>query len=226
MPRSRRSGSTVAACGESKREELNPSANLLRQTLLAASAALEPASARLAAAPGARPFQGLELVERLAGAQHDAGQRGLRPSDLEPRFGTDPLVDPAEQRSAAGEDDPPIADVGGELGRGAFERVLDGGDDPLDRSVKGVAELFRSELEPPEHPALQIAASDLAFELLCELPGRAGVELRLLGRLLPDQQPVGPLAVLGNRPVHLVAADLDRLRADDPAERDDADLGR
>ena len=46
------------------------------------------------------------------------------------------------------------------------------------------------------------------------------LELDLLGRLLADHQLVRVLAVVDDRVVHLVAADADRLRDDDPAERD------
>ena len=82
------------------------------------------------------PFQRLELVERLAGSKHDAGQWGLRASDLQTCFGADSSVDAAEECAAARKDDSPVADVGGKLGRGAFECVLHGSHDPLDRSVE------------------------------------------------------------------------------------------
>ena len=54
----------------------------------------------------------------------------------------------------------------------------------------------------------------------------ADLELDLLGRLLADQQLVLALDVVDDRLVHLVAADAQRLRDDDAAERDDGDLGR
>ena len=53
---------------------------------------------------------------------------------------------------------------------------------------------------------------------------RADLELDLLGRLLADQQLVLALDVIHDRLVELVAADADRLRDDDPAERDHRDL--
>ena len=55
---------------------------------------------------------------------------------------------------------------------------------------------------------------------------RADLELDLLGRLLADQELVVALDVVDDRLVHLVAADAEGLRDDDPAERDDGDLGR
>ena len=56
--------------------------------------------------------------------------------------------------------------------------------------------------------------------------GRADLELDLLGRLLADEELVLLLDVVDDRLVHLVAADAERLRDDDAAERDDRDLGR
>ena len=55
---------------------------------------------------------------------------------------------------------------------------------------------------------------------------RADLELDLLGGLLADQELVLALDVVDDRLVHLVAADAQRLRDDDPAERDHGDLGR
>ena len=58
------------------------------------------------------------------------------------------------------------------------------------------------------------------------MAGGADLELDLLGRLLADQELVLALDVVDDRLVHLVAADAQRLRDDDAAERDDGDLGR
>ena len=69
-----------------------------------------------------------------------------------------------------------------------------------------------------------VAAADLGRDLLRQRRRRAELELHLLGGLLADQQLVGVLAVVDDRVVHLVAADPDRLRDDDPAERDHGDL--
>ena len=69
-----------------------------------------------------------------------------------------------------------------------------------------------------------VAAADLGLDLLLHRVGRADLELDLLGRLLADQQLVLALDVVDDRLVELVAADADRLRDDDPAERDDRDL--
>ena len=71
-----------------------------------------------------------------------------------------------------------------------------------------------------------VAAADLGLHLLGQRVRGADLELDLLGRLLADEELVVLLDVVDDRLVHLVAADAQRLRDDDPAERDDGDLGR
>ena len=71
-----------------------------------------------------------------------------------------------------------------------------------------------------------VAAPDLGLHLFFHVPRRADLELDLLGGLLADEQLVVALDVVDDRLVHLVAADTQRLRDDDAAERDDGDLGR
>ena len=75
-------------------------------------------------------------------------------------------------------------------------------------------------------PADEVAAADLGLHLLVERERRADLELDLLRRLLPDHQLVLALDVVDDRLVELVAADPDRLRDDDAAERDHRNLAR
>ncbi len=69
--------------------------------------------------------QAVEVVERLAGADGDAGQRRLGAIDGHPRLLGDEIVEAADERASAGEQDPVAGDVGGQLGRGLLERVAD-----------------------------------------------------------------------------------------------------
>src|SRR5690349_9787351 len=73
---------------------------------------------------------------------------------------------------------------------------------------------------------LEKKKAHLRLHLLLHLVRGADLELDLLGRLLTDQQLVLALDVIDDRLVHLVAAHAQRLRDDDPAERDHRDLGR
>src|SRR5919204_477412 len=68
--------------------------------------------------------------------------------------------------------------------------------------------------------------ADLGLDLLLHRVGGPDLQLDLLGGLRPDQQLVLALGVVDDRLVELVAADPDRLRDHDAAERDDGDLAR
>ena len=75
-------------------------------------------------------------------------------------------------------------------------------------------------------PGQHVATPHLGLHLLGQPVARADLELDLLGRLLADEELVLLLDVVDDRVVHLVAADAERLRDDDAAERDHGDLGR
>jgi len=89
-----------------------------------------------------------------------------------------------------------------------------------------VSDLLRAEKHRLREPAQHVAAPHLGLHLFAHPVGRADLELDLLGRLLADEELVLLLDVAHDRVVHLVAADAQRLRDDDPAERDHRDLGR
>src|SRR6266550_644476 len=73
-------------------------------------------------------LQHLELLEALARAEHHGLQRRIGDPDRHAGLVPKPLVQPAEERAAAREDDAAIHDVGRELGGGSIERGLDGVD--------------------------------------------------------------------------------------------------
>jgi hypothetical protein len=135
------------------------------------------------------------------------------------------LVEPLQQRAAAREHYPAVHDVGGELRRRAVQRLLDGVDDLRDRLLERPADLLARQHDRLRQAGDHVAPADLRLDLFVHLVGGADLELDLLGRLLPDQQLVLALDVVDDRLVELVAADADRLGDDDPAERDDGDLG-
>src|SRR4051812_4176890 len=142
------------------------------------------------------PFQGLELVEAAAGALGDAGQRRLDQLDRQPDLVPQPLADPAQERAAAGEDDPTLAEIGRELGRRSLEGVLDRADDPRDRLLHGAAHVVGAERHAAQQAGDEVAPRDLRVgQLLLDRPGRADGDLGRLGGLLPDQQLVDVLDV-------------------------------
>src|SRR5215211_7869329 len=171
-----------------------------------------------------RAVDRLELLERAARAHRDASQRGLRAVRGHLRLVAQPLVEALEQRAAAGEHDPAVHDVRGQLGRRAVERLLDRVDDLDERLLERGAHLLGRQHDGLRQPGDEVAAADLSLHLLLERVRGADLELDLLGGLLADQELVLLLDVVDDRLVELVAADADRLRDDDPAERDHRDL--
>ncbi len=69
--------------------------------------------------------QAVEMVQRLPGADGNAGEGRLGPVDGHPRLLGDEIVEPPDQRAAAGEQNPVARDVGGQLGRRLLQRVAD-----------------------------------------------------------------------------------------------------
>ena len=187
------------------------------------------ASRRRSVPPRARAVRAvdrLELLEAAARADRDARERALGEVHGHLRLVAEPLVEPLQQRAAAGEHDAAIHDVRGELGRRLVERRLDRVDDLRDRLVERAADLLGADDHRLREAGQHVAAADLGLDLLGHRVRGADLELDLLGRLLADEQLVVLLDVVDDRLVHLVAADAERLRDDDPAERDDGDLGR
>ena len=167
----------------------------------------------------------LELLEAPARADRDAGERRLRQLDRHLRLVAQPLLETAEQRAAACEDDPTIHDVRRELGRRLVERRLDRVEDLPDGLVESAPHFLGCDHDRLGQACEHVAASDLRLHLLAELPGGADLELQLLRGLLADEEFVLLLDVAHDRLVHLVTADADRLGDDDAAEGDDRDFG-
>ena len=82
-----------------------------------------------------------QVGEHHARAHDHRGQRVLGDEDRQAGFVAQALVEIAQQRAAAGEDDAAIVDVGRELGRNAFERVADRLDDLAQRLCERFADL-------------------------------------------------------------------------------------
>ena len=168
----------------------------------------------------------LELLEAAPGADGDAGERALGEVHGHLRLVPQPLVEALQQRAAAGEHDAAVHDVRGELRRRLVERRLDRVDDLGDRLVERATHLLGGDDDGLRQARQHVAAAHLGLHLLGEPVAGADLELDLLGRLLADEELVLLLDVGDDRVVHLVAADAQRLRDDDAAERDHRDLGR
>ena len=86
----------------------------------------------------------LELLEAAAGADRDTGQRRFGQVHRHLRLVAQPLVEAGQERAAAGEDDPAVHDVRGELGRRLVERGLDRLDDLRHGLVERAADFLAS----------------------------------------------------------------------------------
>src|SRR4029079_12440626 len=67
----------------------------------------------------------LELLHALAGAHGDAREGVLGDVHGHPGLVTETFVEPAEEGTAAGQDDAAVHDVAGQLARGLVERRTD-----------------------------------------------------------------------------------------------------
>src|SRR5206468_8469690 len=114
--------------------------------------------------PAARAHQDaledLELFEALPRAEHHRLQRRVGDPDRHPGLVTEPLVQPAEERAAAGEHDAAIHDVRGELGWGPIERGLDRVDDGVHRLLDRAADLFRADRDRLRQTGDEVATLD------------------------------------------------------------------
>ena len=105
-------------------------------------AAVAPDARRARLAPAAA--HPVELLQRLAGAERDALERRVGHAHRHAGLGLEPLLQAAQQRAAAGEQDALLGDVGGQLGRRLLERRVDGGEDVGERPGDRAADLLAS----------------------------------------------------------------------------------
>ena len=75
----------------------------------------------------------VHVLERLAAAAHDAGQRIFGDDHRQAGLFHQQAVEVAQQRAAAGEHHAALGDVGAELGRRLLERALHRRDDAVQR---------------------------------------------------------------------------------------------
>src|SRR3954468_1076082 len=92
---------------------LTPAFRTARRGLITAAVAVAVA----AVAGLVRAVDRLELLQAPAGTDGDAGERALGQVDRHLRLVAQALVEAVEQRTAAGEHDAAVHDVGRELGR-------------------------------------------------------------------------------------------------------------
>src|SRR5438270_1380122 len=156
-----------------------------------------------------------ELLQDLAAAADDAGERVV--GDVYDHLGRlgHPRVEAAQQRAAAGQVDALVHDVGDELRWRLLDGVLDRVDDLLDRGVDRLADLRARDLDRSRQAGQQIAAAEERRDLFVERIRRADRDLDVLGGPFAHEQVELASGVGNDVLVHLIAADADRSRHDD-----------
>src|SRR5882672_9981847 len=166
----------------------------------------------------------VQLLQRLAGADHHRREGILGEEHREARLLAEEGIQVLEQRAAAREHDPAVRDVARQLGRGALQRHLHRFDDGVDRLRERVADLVRAHRERARHAGDEIAPLDVHGEHFVARVGVADAHLDQLGGALADQEIVLAFDVLDDRLIHLVPAHADALGVHDAGERDHRDV--
>src|SRR5713101_5564061 len=183
-------------------------------------------SSRRASRRRADLAEDVQLLERLARADHDRAERVLGEEHRQARLLAEQRIKALQERAAAREHDAAVSNVAGELGGRALERALHRLDDDVDRLGQRVADLVGTDGQLARHAGDQIASLDVHRQHFVARVGVADGHLDQLGRALADEQVVPALDVLDDRLVHFVAADAHAVRADDAGEADHRDVGR
>ena len=88
-------------------------------------------------------LEGVEVLNALARAEHDRLQRTVGQMDRHRCLFAQPLIEAAQQSTAAGKHDTAVHDVAGQLGRALAERGLDDVHDGADGFRDRVPDLRR-----------------------------------------------------------------------------------
>src|SRR5205823_9061120 len=132
-----------------------PSTELIGLRLLLVAVAAVAGAGLVAA------VDGLELLEAPARAHRDARERALGEVHRHLGLVAKALVEPRQERAAAGEHDPAVHDVSRELRRRLVERRLDRLDDLRDGLVERAPHLLRREDDRLRQAREHVAAANL-----------------------------------------------------------------
>jgi serine/threonine protein kinase len=168
----------------------------------------------------------LEVLENDADPVDDRVQRVLGDEDRQLTLFAQQRVEVADAGATAAQHDAAVDDVGRQLRRGLLERRLHGADQLPDVVLQRLAHLDRRHVDRARDAGDEVAPLHLDVELFVERVGVADLQLDQLGRALADEDVVALAHEVDDRLVELVARHAQRLRGDEPAERDHRDVGR
>src|SRR5215218_5762957 len=121
------------------------------------------------------------LFEALSRAGRDAGERRVGQVDWKVRFRVHELGEATKERAAPHEDDSTVRYVGGKLGRGCFERLLNRVKDLAYGPLKGFPRLLSGEADPPQASRDEISAAHFRLRESAHVYRGSHFDLRLLG---------------------------------------------
>src|SRR5437588_2903927 len=123
-------------------------------------------SSRLPIRAHEQDLQGVEGLQALAGAEHDALERGVDQVDRNRRLLGDPVIEPAQHAAAADQVDALDDEVLGQLRRRCTEALHDRVDDGPHLLVDGLPHLFGGENDRLRQSAHQVAAPHFGLHLV------------------------------------------------------------
>jgi hypothetical protein len=130
------------------------------------------------------------------------------------------------ERTAAGQHDPVLEQVGGEVGRRLLEDRPHGADDRVERVAHRLADQPLVDGAAGRAPGVEVGPGDGEGLAPRRPAGVAAFHLEALGGERSDREALVVAQLGDDRGVERVAADLDRTHCDDAAQREDGDLGR
>jgi hypothetical protein len=101
--------------------------------------------------------QALHALQRHAAAAHHAGQRVFGHQHGQAGFFGQQAVQVAQQGAAAGQHHAAVGNVGAQFGGSLLQRVLDGGDDVVQRVGQGFQDFVAGNREAARHAFRQVA---------------------------------------------------------------------
>src|SRR5579864_8228612 len=146
-----------------------------------------------------------EIAQHLARSEHHRRQRIVGNRNRQTGLLADALVQILEQRASPGKHDPAVADVGGKLGRGAFESHAASVQNRGDTFGKRLANFAVINRDCARHALNQVAPFHFHGQGFFQWIRRSDLHLDLLRRALSHKQVVFPLQVLHDGFVHFIS---------------------
>src|SRR5580692_1279864 len=134
------------------------------------------------------PLQGFELFQALTAADGDTIQRVAGHDDGHAGLVLEPGLEPVQQSSPTGQDDPLLHDVGRQFRWRPVQRDLHGVDDGGHRLLNRPPDLFGGNDDCLGQTTHEVAAADFRMQFLLERISRTERDLDLFCGALPERK--------------------------------------